>query len=79
MLTMLHRQGPRYVPAMGATGFWHKGTYFCVYRRKESLMNTSGWGTMKDQEEIKISCFGRSIGTHTGAEVALMPCHACSR
>ncbi|PNY26150.1 mitochondrial chaperone BCS1-B [Tolypocladium capitatum] len=55
------RSGPRYVPAMGVTAFWHGGTYFCVYRRRESLMNTSGWGPMKDQEEIKISCFGRSI------------------
>lgn len=25
-------------------------------------MNTSGWSAMKDLEEIKISCFGRSIG-----------------
>ncbi|KAJ6440008.1 mitochondrial chaperone bcs1 [Purpureocillium lavendulum] len=55
------RSGPRYVPAMGITGFWHKGTYFRVTRRKESLMSTSGWGAMKDLEEIKISCFGRSI------------------
>ncbi|KAK4081892.1 hypothetical protein Purlil1_11484 [Purpureocillium lilacinum] len=55
------RSGPRYVPAMGITGFWHKGTYFRVTRRKESLMSTSGWGAMKDLEEIKISCLGRSI------------------
>jgi hypothetical protein len=24
-------------------------------------MNSSGWQAMKDQEEIKISCYGRSI------------------
>ncbi|CAH0020983.1 unnamed protein product [Clonostachys rhizophaga] len=55
------RSVPRYVPALGTTGFWHKGTRFRVYRRKESFVNTSGWSAMKDQEEIKISSFGRSI------------------
>lgn len=55
-------QSPRYVPAMGVTNFWHKGTYFRVYRKKESLVNTSGWGGTKDLEEIKISCSGRSMG-----------------
>ncbi|KPM36862.1 hypothetical protein AK830_g9688 [Neonectria ditissima] len=55
------RSSPRYVPAMGTTGFWHNGTYFRVNRKKESFMNTSGWSAMKDLEEIKISCFGRSI------------------
>ncbi|KAM4066495.1 ATPase family associated with various cellular activities (AAA) domain-containing protein [Hirsutella rhossiliensis] len=55
------RSSPRYVPAMGVTSFWHKGTYFRVYRKKESLVNTSGWGGTKDLEEIKISCSGRSM------------------
>lgn len=55
------RSSPRYVPAMGATHFWYKGTYFRVYRKKESFMGSSGWSAMKDLEEIKISCFGRSI------------------
>ncbi|EQL02541.1 mitochondrial chaperone bcs1 [Ophiocordyceps sinensis CO18] len=55
------RSSPRYVPAMGVTNFWHKGTYFRVYRKKESLVNTSGWGGTKDLEEIKISCSGRSM------------------
>ncbi|KJZ71775.1 hypothetical protein HIM_08860 [Hirsutella minnesotensis 3608] len=55
------RSSPRYVPAMGITNFWHNGTYFRVYRRKESLMNTTGWGPTKDLEEIKISCSGRSM------------------
>lgn len=55
------RCNPRYVPAMGTTGFWHNRTFFRVYRRKETLQNTGGWGGMaKDVEELKISCFGRS-------------------
>jgi hypothetical protein len=59
MLTVY--QVPRFVPAMGSTSFWHKKTRFRLYRKKESLMNSSGWQAMKDQEEIKISCYGRSI------------------
>ncbi|KOS17192.1 putative mitochondrial chaperone [Escovopsis weberi] len=56
------RSNPRFIPAMGHTSFWHKGTYFRLNRRKESLVNTRGWGSaIKDVEEIKISCFGRSI------------------
>lgn len=55
------RSSPRFVPAMGATHFWYKGTYFRVYRKRESFMATSAWGAMKDLEEIKVSCFGRSI------------------
>jgi chaperone BCS1 len=47
---------------MGTTGFWHERTYFRVYRRKETLQNTHGWGGAKDVEELKISCFGRSTG-----------------
>ncbi|KAF4974985.1 hypothetical protein FZEAL_8169 [Fusarium zealandicum] len=55
------RCGPRYVPAMGATGFWHNGTYFKVYRQKQPVQNTNGWPGQKDLEELRISCFGRSI------------------
>ncbi|KAM5344848.1 hypothetical protein ACJ41O_010710 [Fusarium nematophilum] len=56
------RCSPRYVPAMGTTGFWHKGTYFRVNRKKETVMNTSGYFSgNKDVEELRISCFGRSI------------------
>lgn len=47
---------------MGVTSFWHRGTYFRVCRRKESVMNMGGWSAMKDVEEIKISCLGRSMG-----------------
>ncbi|KAL7795324.1 BCS1 N terminal domain-containing protein [Trichoderma ceciliae] len=56
------RSSPRFVPAMGSTAFWHKGTYFRIHRKKESFVNTHSWGgPMKDLEEVKISCFGRSI------------------
>ncbi|KAK2677074.1 BCS1, N-terminal [Fusarium oxysporum f. sp. vasinfectum] len=55
------RCNPRYVPAMGTTGFWHDRTYFRVNRKRESLQSTNGWGGTKDVEELKISCFGRSI------------------
>lgn len=52
---------------MGLTTFWHNGTYFRIHRKKESFMNTTGWSAMKDLEEVKISCFGRSIGNHLGS------------
>ncbi|KAL7893800.1 BCS1 N terminal domain-containing protein [Trichoderma sp. SZMC 28014] len=56
------KSSPRFVPAMGSTAFWHNGTYFRVHRKKESFVNTHSWGgAMKDLEEVKISCFGRSI------------------
>ncbi|KAL9471138.1 hypothetical protein ACSS6W_009079 [Trichoderma asperelloides] len=50
------KSSPRFVPAMGSTTFWHKGTYFRVHRKKESFVNTHSWGgPMKDLEEVKIS------------------------
>lgn len=52
---------PRYIPALGRSGFWHKGTYFKLLRFKEAFANSNGWGPMKDIESIKIGCFGRSI------------------
>ncbi|KAF5649317.1 mitochondrial chaperone BCS1 [Fusarium sp. NRRL 25303] len=35
------RCNPRYVPAMGTTGFWHDRTYFRVNRKRESLQSTN--------------------------------------
>lgn len=55
-------QVPQFVPAMGSTGFWHNKTRFRLYRKKESLVNIGGYQAMKDQEEITIACYGRSIG-----------------
>ncbi|TWU73389.1 hypothetical protein ED733_002808 [Metarhizium rileyi] len=56
------RSSPRFVPAWGVTSFWHKGTYFRVQRKREAVLASSGWGPMKDQDEMRISCFGRSLG-----------------
>jgi chaperone BCS1 len=50
---------------MGKTWFWYNGNLIRVYRKKESIVATSGWGGIKDQEEIKISCMGRSTGKNT--------------
>jgi chaperone BCS1 len=49
---------------MGTTGFWHNGTYFQVNRRRESLQSSNSWVSQKDVEELKISCFGRSISEY---------------
>lgn len=50
---------------MGSTSFWHKKVRFRLYRKKESLANSNGWGSaFKDTEEIRISCYGRSIRTY---------------
>ncbi|RDA87599.1 hypothetical protein CP532_3941 [Ophiocordyceps camponoti-leonardi (nom. inval.)] len=55
------RSKPRYVPALGSTGFWHAGTYFRLNRKKENLFDNSMFSPMKSVEEIRISCSGRSI------------------
>ncbi|PCD21429.1 hypothetical protein AU210_016392 [Fusarium oxysporum f. sp. radicis-cucumerinum] len=52
---------PRYVPAMGTTGFWHNGTYFQVHRTRDTLRSRNGWGGSSSVEELRISCFGRSV------------------
>ncbi|KAF5244007.1 hypothetical protein FANTH_7920 [Fusarium anthophilum] len=54
-----HRN-PRYVPAVGTTGFWHDGTYFRVRRKRETVQSAHGLGDSKDVEQLSISCFGRS-------------------
>ena len=46
---------------MGATRFWHNRVYFRLTRRKDTVVS-GGWQAMKDQEEIKIYCYGRSVG-----------------
>ncbi|KAK5993935.1 putative mitochondrial chaperone BCS1-B [Cladobotryum mycophilum] len=39
-----------------------QGNLFSIESKKESLVNTRSWGgAIKDVEEIRISCFGRSI------------------
>lgn len=51
---------PRFIPAHGATRFWHNGHYLKLTRRKDTVVS-GGWQAMKDQEEIRIYCYGRSI------------------
>lgn len=55
------RSTPRFVPAMGSSGFWHRGTYFKVFRARESFAGSRGWGLMRDIEQLTVSCYGRSI------------------
>lgn len=57
---------------MGSTSFWHNGTYFRLSRRKDTVVTTS-WQGMKDEEEIKFYCYGRSIGNDIQ-----VTCHAIS-
>ncbi|KLU88759.1 hypothetical protein MAPG_07743 [Magnaporthiopsis poae ATCC 64411] len=55
---------PRYVPAMGTHGFWFRGTYFSIYRKRDSMMansaNPFGSSIIKDTETMVLSCFSFS-------------------
>ncbi|KAK3370193.1 BCS1 N terminal-domain-containing protein [Podospora didyma] len=54
---------PRFIPALGTHGFWHKGRYFRLHRKQESMYDdggSSGFPQFKDKENLIISCFGRS-------------------
>lgn len=46
---------------MGSTRFWHNRNYFRLTRRKDTFVS-GGWHAMKDEEEMKIYCYGRSVG-----------------
>jgi len=52
---------PRFIPAHGATRFWYNGNYFRLMRRKETVVSMGREAT-KDQEEMRIYCYGRSTG-----------------
>ncbi|KAL8371788.1 hypothetical protein RB595_001536 [Gaeumannomyces hyphopodioides] len=55
---------PRYVPAMGSHGFWFRGTYFCIYRKRDNMLasnsNPFGASVIKDTETMVLSCFAFS-------------------
>ncbi|ROT43690.1 hypothetical protein SODALDRAFT_327893 [Sodiomyces alkalinus F11] len=53
---------PRFVPAVGLHGFWHKGRYFHLRRRQETFVDNNGSQHMPigKEESLVISCFGRS-------------------
>ncbi|KAI1819628.1 P-loop containing nucleoside triphosphate hydrolase protein [Xylaria intraflava] len=57
------RAAPQYIPAIGLHGFWWRGQYFRLHRKKESIFDEGSWGgvgTFKDKEDLMISCFWRS-------------------
>ncbi|KAI1438848.1 P-loop containing nucleoside triphosphate hydrolase protein [Xylaria sp. CBS 124048] len=57
------RATPQYIPAIGQHGFWWKGQYFRLHRKRESIYDESSWagiGTFKDKEDLMISCFWRN-------------------
>jgi len=52
---------PRYVPAVGVHGFWHKGRYFRLHRKQQSVFDgEANYGTFRKEEDLIVSCFGRS-------------------
>ncbi|KAG9245945.1 BCS1 N terminal-domain-containing protein [Calycina marina] len=52
---------PRFTPAIGSHNFWHKGVFFRLRRKEVSMFEDGGFGaTIKDQEKLTLSCFGRS-------------------
>ncbi|KAI2471888.1 P-loop containing nucleoside triphosphate hydrolase protein [Annulohypoxylon bovei var. microspora] len=55
------RAPPQYSPSIGLHGFWWKGQYFRLQRKRESVLDENTLGqVLKDQEDIVISCFWRS-------------------
>ncbi|KAI1205937.1 P-loop containing nucleoside triphosphate hydrolase protein [Annulohypoxylon truncatum] len=55
------RAPPQYSPSIGLHGFWWKGQYFRLQRKRESVLDENSLGqVLKDQEDIVISCFWRS-------------------
>ncbi|KAI1093964.1 P-loop containing nucleoside triphosphate hydrolase protein [Rostrohypoxylon terebratum] len=55
------RAPPQYSPSIGLHGFWWKGQYFRLQRKRESVFDDTSIGqVLKDQEDIVISCFWRS-------------------
>lgn len=54
---------PRFTPALGSShNFWHKGTYYTLTRKQDSLFDGEGGGSLssRDRESLTISCYGRS-------------------
>jgi len=54
---------------MGLHSFWHDGKYFRLRRKQETFMEEGGPGsgiqTLKDKENLVISCYGWSPSTFT--------------
>ncbi|KAH6654990.1 BCS1 N terminal-domain-containing protein [Truncatella angustata] len=57
------RSPPRFIPAIGLHNFRWSGTRYGLHRKQESVFDdgaNSGFSSIKDREDLIISCFGRS-------------------
>ena len=54
---------PKFQPALGTHYFFHHGNLFAFTRGQKQIMS-SGWGgsLVRDEEDITLSCIGRSTG-----------------
>ncbi|KAI0169501.1 BCS1 N terminal-domain-containing protein [Hypoxylon sp. FL1284] len=50
----------QYVPAIGLHGFWWRGHYFTLTRKREMVFSESSSRAFKEHDDITISCFWRS-------------------
>ncbi|KAI2609282.1 BCS1 N terminal-domain-containing protein [Hypoxylon sp. NC1633] len=56
------RTPPQFSPAVGLHSFWWKGQYYRLNRKRESVFDegSTAGSVFRDQEDLVISCFGRS-------------------
>ncbi|KAI1133843.1 P-loop containing nucleoside triphosphate hydrolase protein [Hypoxylon sp. FL0543] len=55
------RVPPQFSPAIGVHTFWWRGQYYRLQRKRESIFDEAGSGSVfRDQEDIVISCLWRS-------------------
>ncbi|KAI0834157.1 P-loop containing nucleoside triphosphate hydrolase protein [Hypoxylon sp. FL0890] len=55
------RVPPQFSPAIGVHSFWWRGQYYRLQRKRESIFDEAGSGSVfRDQEDIVISCLWRS-------------------
>ncbi|KAI4867732.1 BCS1 N terminal-domain-containing protein [Hypoxylon rubiginosum] len=54
------RTPAQYVPAIGLHGFWWRGHYFTLTRKREMVFAEGVSGAYREHEDITISCFWRS-------------------
>ncbi|KAI1771839.1 BCS1 N terminal-domain-containing protein [Hypoxylon cercidicola] len=50
----------QYVPAIGLHGFWWRGHYFTLTRKREMVFTENSSRAFREHEDITISCFWRS-------------------
>ncbi|KAI1371540.1 P-loop containing nucleoside triphosphate hydrolase protein [Hypoxylon crocopeplum] len=56
------RTPAQYSPAVGLHGFWWKGRYYRLDRKRESVINENAYAStiVREHEDLTISCFGRN-------------------